>query len=107
MEEILEDNVEHAIVIRCLRMYGTLASLSRSWGEMGQTVGRTKRWRPPLYSVMTNKNPSLSLGTILRMSSIQLMHWTRRRIGKSNPFCECPINTFHRFQEYEKSLSEV
>ena len=107
MEEILEDNVEHAIAIRCLRMDGTLASVSGSWGEKGPRMGRTKRCCPALYSVMTNKKPLLSSGTFLRMSSIQSMRWTRRRKGKSNQFYECPINTFHRFQEYAKSLSEL
>jgi hypothetical protein len=107
LEEILEDNLEHAIAIRCLRMRGTLASVSGLWEEKEPTMGRTMHWCPPLYYVMTNKNPSLSRGTFLRMSSIQLMHWTRRRKGESNPFYECPINAFHRFQEYAKSLNEV
>lgn len=64
MEEILEDNVEYAIAIRFLRMHGKLANVSGSWGEKGLKMGRTKCWCPPLYSVMTNKNPSLSRGGV-------------------------------------------
>jgi len=57
LEEILEDNVGHSIAILCLRMDGALASVSKSWGEKGPRMGRTKRWCPfyiPLWQTSTS-----------------------------------------------------